>query len=125
MPLGNPRSRGAGCNELTPLIESRQLVVDGDPVKDSLVASLNRPGGNATGITIFAGGAVTKQLQLLHEIVPKAGTTAYLMNPSNPNAEIEMRSAQSAAASLGRITHRAGLPPRTSTVERKATPSVF
>jgi putative ABC transport system substrate-binding protein len=73
----------------------------GDPVKDDLVASLNRPGGNATGITIFGGGAVTKRLQLLHEIVPKAGTTAYLMNPSNPNAEIEMRAAQSAAASLG------------------------
>jgi putative ABC transport system substrate-binding protein len=66
-----------------------------------LVASLNRPGGNATGITIFGEGAVTKRLQLLHEIVPKAGTTVYLMNPSNPNAEIEMRAAQSAATSLG------------------------
>jgi hypothetical protein len=59
------------------------------------------PGGNATGITIFGGSAVTKRLQLLHEIVPKAGTTAYLMNPSNPNAESEMRAAQSAATLLG------------------------
>jgi len=73
----------------------------GDPVKDGLVTSLNRPGGIATGITIFGGGAATKRLQLLHEIEPKATTNAYLMNPSNPNAEIEMRAAQSAAASLG------------------------
>jgi hypothetical protein len=43
----------------------------------------------------------TEACQLLHEIVPKAATIAYLMNPSNPNAEIEMRAAQSAAASLG------------------------
>ena len=78
------------------------FVVAEDPVRLGLVASIARPGGNLTGITIFGGGAVTKRLQLLHEIVPKAGTTAYLMNPSSPNAEIEKRAAQSAAASLGR-----------------------
>ena len=77
------------------------FIANGDPVRDGVVASLSRPGGNATSITIFGGAAVTKRLQLLHEIVPKAATTAYLMNPSNPNAEIEMRAAQSAAASLG------------------------
>jgi putative tryptophan/tyrosine transport system substrate-binding protein len=76
------------------------FTANGDPVRDGLVASLSRPGGNATGITIFGGGAVTKRLQLLHEIVPKVGTNAYLMNPSDPNAEIEMRGAKSAAASL-------------------------
>jgi ABC-type uncharacterized transport system substrate-binding protein len=77
------------------------FTANGDPVRDGLVASLSRPGGNATGITIFGGGAVTKRLQLLHEIAPRAGTIAYLLNPSNPNAEIEMRAAQSAATSLG------------------------
>jgi putative ABC transport system substrate-binding protein len=53
------------------------------------------------GGMMMGGGAVIKRLQLLHEIVPKVGSTAYLMTPSNPNAEIEMRAAQSAAASLG------------------------
>src|SRR5205807_576251 len=51
---------------------------------------------------IFGGDAVTKRLQLLHEIAPKVGTTTYLVNPTNPNAEMEMRAAQAAASSLGR-----------------------
>jgi putative ABC transport system substrate-binding protein len=77
------------------------FTANGDPVRDGLVTSLSRPGGNMTGITIFGGDAVTKRLQLLHELAPKAGRTAYLANPSNPNAEIEMRTAHSAASSLG------------------------
>ena len=66
------------------------FIANGDPVRDGVVASLSRPGGNA----IFGGAAVTKRLQPLHEIVPKAAPTVYLINPSNPNAEIEMRAAQ-------------------------------
>ena len=81
------------------------FTTNGDPVREGLVASLNRPGGNATGVTIFGPAAVTKRLQLLHELVPRADKTAYLMNPSNPNAEPELSAAQGAAHSLGMHLH--------------------
>ena len=74
----------------------------GDPVREGLVDSLNRPGGNATGVTIFGPAAVTKRLQLLHDLVPKAGVIAFLMNPNNPNGNDELGAAQTAATSLGR-----------------------
>ena len=74
----------------------------GDPIREGLVDSLSRPGGNATGVTIFGPAAVTKRLQLLHDLVPQAGIIAFLMNPNNPNGNIEMRDAQTAATSLGR-----------------------
>jgi putative ABC transport system substrate-binding protein len=78
------------------------FTANGDPVRGGLVASLNRPGGNATGITIFGGAAVTKRLQLLHELTPNAGTIAYLINPNHPSNEAEMLEAQTAARSLGK-----------------------
>jgi putative tryptophan/tyrosine transport system substrate-binding protein len=77
------------------------FTANGDPVRDGLVATLHQPGGNVTGITIFGAAAATKRLQLLHELVPQAATIAFLMNPNNPNADNEMRTAQAAAQSLG------------------------
>jgi ABC-type uncharacterized transport system substrate-binding protein len=77
------------------------FTANSDPVREGLVANLNRPGGNLTGITIFGPAAVTKRMQLMHELMPKAATIAYLMNPNNPNAEMEMKTAQNAARSLG------------------------
>jgi putative tryptophan/tyrosine transport system substrate-binding protein len=74
----------------------------GDPVKEGLVNSLSRPGSNATGVTIFGPAAITKRLQLLHDLVPQAAVTAFLVNPNNPNGKVEMTAAQTAAASLGR-----------------------
>ena len=76
------------------------FTTNGDPVREGLVASLNRPGGNVTGVTLFGPAAVTKRMQLLHELVPNAVTVAYLMNPNNPNADFELSAAQEAAHSL-------------------------
>src|SRR5207237_8493045 len=59
-----------------------------DPVQIGLVASLNRPGGNLTGVTFLNVEIVPKMLELLHEVVPTATTMAALVNPTNPNADI-------------------------------------
>ena len=81
------------------------FTTNGDPVKEGLVASLSRPDGNATGVTIFGPPAVAKRLQLLHELVPEAVAIAYLSNPNNPNATLELSAAQEAAHSLGINLH--------------------
>jgi putative ABC transport system substrate-binding protein len=73
----------------------------GDPVALGLVASLNRPGGNITGIYFFTQGLETKRLGLLHEMVPTATTIAVLVNPNYSPAENQVRDVQEAAARLG------------------------
>jgi putative tryptophan/tyrosine transport system substrate-binding protein len=75
------------------------FMANGDPVAAGLVPSLNRPGGNLTGVTIFGMMAAGKRLELLRQLIPKAGTIAYLMNPNNPNREFD--NVQSAARSVG------------------------
>jgi putative tryptophan/tyrosine transport system substrate-binding protein len=72
-----------------------------DPVKIGLVASLNRPGGNLTGVTFLAVELGPKRLEELHELVPAAHLVGVLVNPSRTDAETEMRDMQAAAQKLG------------------------
>jgi putative tryptophan/tyrosine transport system substrate-binding protein len=76
--------------------------IAGDPVQLGLVASLNRPGGNLTGITLWNAELVPKRLELLHELIPTATNIALLVNPTSPIvAEAEATYAQAASRTLG------------------------
>jgi putative ABC transport system substrate-binding protein len=77
----------------------------GDPVELGLVASLNRPSGNLTGVTNLNVEIGPKRLELLHELVPMATTIALLVNPTNPIAEAQSREAQATAGTLGLQLH--------------------
>jgi ABC-type uncharacterized transport system substrate-binding protein len=73
-----------------------------DPVKAGLVASLNRPAGNATGINFFTGELLAKRLALLHELIPSAKRVAVFINPSDPpRAEVLRSDVQAAASDIG------------------------
>jgi len=79
------------------------FLMGGDPVKLGLVASLNRPGGNLTGITTLNTEITPKRVEVLRELVPTTTIMAVLVNPTNnpANVEVELRQAQAAANSLG------------------------
>ncbi len=76
-----------------------------DPVEAGLVASLNRPGGNLTGVSILNVELGPKRLELLHELVPSASVVALLINPTHPAAETLSRDLQAAARTLGLELH--------------------
>jgi putative ABC transport system substrate-binding protein len=73
-----------------------------DPVKAGLVASFNRPGGNVTGVSLIGSALEAKRLELLHQIVPASVTIGALVNPKYPDAEMQARELQDAAAVIGR-----------------------
>jgi len=73
-----------------------------DPVASGLVASLSRPGGNVTGVRVFVGMLLPKQIELLGELVPKGHIFGLLVNPRNPNAQEAISIAKSAGEALGR-----------------------
>ena len=77
------------------------FAMGGDPVKLGVVASLNRPGENITGVAFLVNGLAGKQMELLHTLVPTTGVIGFLVNPKDPNAETNSKDAQAAAALLG------------------------
>jgi putative ABC transport system substrate-binding protein len=76
--------------------------IGGDPVRIGLVASLNRPGGNVTGISNFTTAMAGKRIELLHNSLPQAARFAMLVNPKNQIVEQMIEDGQAAAAAIGR-----------------------
>ena len=76
------------------------FVSGSDPVRDGFVTSLNRPGGNVTGVTFLAGQLGAKRLELLRELVPKEKTIAMLANPNSPETVAERQDVQAAARAI-------------------------
>jgi putative ABC transport system substrate-binding protein len=77
------------------------FVTGGDPVKVGLVGSLNRPGGNVTGVSMLVSTLAARRLDLLHKLLPTAAVIGFLVEPTNPNAESETSDAKAAAEALG------------------------
>lgn len=77
------------------------FVTGTDPVRDHLVASLNKPGGNVTGIVFFSSTLASKRLEFLRQLVPKATTIALLVRPNTPETEAERRDMMAAAKVSG------------------------
>jgi putative ABC transport system substrate-binding protein len=97
--VGNTRSALAAKSAATtvPIV----FVTGGDPVMQGFVASLNRPGGNTTGVSFLTSASGTKRLELMRQLVPKAGAIAVLVNPNLPQAESERNDVLAAAHAIG------------------------
>jgi putative ABC transport system substrate-binding protein len=99
---GTPTIRAAkAATSTVPIV----FVIGGDPVTFGLVASLNRPGGNITGVTLIAAETAAKRLGLLLELVPAAALIGVLANPNNPITKPQLTELETAVRSLGRRMH--------------------
>jgi putative tryptophan/tyrosine transport system substrate-binding protein len=96
--VGNNTSALAAVSAKTPV--PFVFATGGDPVRDGLVANLNRPGGNMTGVVFFSSILAAKRLELLRQLVPAASTIAVLTNRSLPNTEAEYVELQAAALAV-------------------------
>src|SRR5215467_10976982 len=96
--IGNATTLAAMETTTIPIV----FIVNEDPVRLGLVASLARPGGSVTGVNFFAGELAAKRLELLHELVPGATRVAVLVNPGNATtAESTLRDVAPAARAMG------------------------
>jgi putative tryptophan/tyrosine transport system substrate-binding protein len=77
------------------------FAIGGDPIELGLVASLNRPGGNVTGVSFLVATLVAKQFEVLHETVPKTALIGYLVNPTTANSATDTKDVLAAAESVG------------------------
>jgi putative tryptophan/tyrosine transport system substrate-binding protein len=78
------------------------FVIGEDPVKAGLVASLDRPGSNATGVSDFVNQLIAKRLELIQQTVPRVESVGLLVNPKNPNAEADNKEMEAAVKALGK-----------------------
>ena len=100
--VGPPGARAAmAATKTIPIV----FQMGEDPVKEGIVPSLNRPGGNVTGFSFFDNQLAAKRLSLLHDAIPAAKSVAFLVNPNNPNAEPDANDMKAAAAALGLRLH--------------------
>src|SRR4029434_1225922 len=88
---------GKAATATTPIV----FLIGADPVRVGLVASINRPGGNITGVVFSVTPLAGKLLGMLHELVPKASIIAVLRDPNGPNFESQSRDLEEAAPRLG------------------------
>jgi putative ABC transport system substrate-binding protein len=102
------------------------FLIGSDPVETGVVASLNRPGGNLTGLAVLSTAVAAKRLELLHELAPTATSIAYFVNPTNPvSAEAETRELHIAARTLGlrlivvNASHQSDFEPAFATIARE------
>ena len=82
--------------------------IGGDPIQLGLVTSLSRPDGNMTGVSFLSTATGAIRLQMMREAVPNAAVMGLLVNPANPNAELDTQEAQNAARKLGLELHVVG-----------------
>jgi putative tryptophan/tyrosine transport system substrate-binding protein len=94
---GVPAKYAKAATTTIPIVFS----VGGDPVELGLVRSLNRPGGNLTGVTFFAAQLLQKQVGILHDLVPKATAIGVLVNPDNPRHQADIGDVQTAGTTVG------------------------
>ncbi len=103
--IGPPSARAAKAATATiPIV----FVLGADPVRDGLVASLARPGGNLTGFSFLVTELTPKRLELVSELVPQAKVIALLVNPTNASDERGVRDAEDAARATGVAPHLEG-----------------